>query len=223
VTATVTDSRSIQGHGAAASSASAQNVFINCPFDETYRSLLRPLVFTVIYAGLNPRLALERMDSGEPRIRKIERLIRESRFAIHDLSRIQAERKGEYFRLNMPFELGLDVGCRMFGQGEDGQKRCLILEKERYRYQAALSDLSSSDIRAHGDDPEELVAAVRDWLVCEAAVHLPSPSRIWDAFNEFMADDYDRLTAQGFTAREIPRLPVVELIDAMKSWVAGNA
>lgn len=199
-----------------------ENVFINCPYDETFYPLLRPLVFTVIYAGLNPRLALERMDSGEPRIRKIEKLIRESRYAIHDLSRIQARRQGEYFRLNMPFELGLDVGCRLFGDDGHSQKCCLILEKERYRYQAAISDISNSDIKSHGDDPEELVAAVRDWLNCEAGSRLPGPSRVWDAFNEFMADDYDNLIAAGYNDKDIRRLPVVELMGRMKAWVSAN-
>ena len=51
------------------------NVFINCPFDVEYYSLLRPLVFTVIYLGLRPRIALERTDSGETRIAKIIELI----------------------------------------------------------------------------------------------------------------------------------------------------
>ena len=104
------------------------NVFINCPYDVEYLPLLRPLVFTVLYAGLNPRLASERLNSGETRISKIVELIRESRYAIHDLSRIKAARKGEYFRLNMPFDLGLDVGCATFSSDRHlREKRCLIL------------------------------------------------------------------------------------------------
>ena len=31
-----------------------KNVFINCPFDSAYNSLLRPLLFTIIYFGLAP-------------------------------------------------------------------------------------------------------------------------------------------------------------------------
>lgn len=200
----------------------AKNVFINCPFDQGFYTLLRPLLFTVIYAGFNPRLALEHMDSGQPRIKKIVELVRESKYAIHDLSRIQAKKAGEYFRLNMPFELGLDIGCREFGKGKCSGKRCLILEKEPYRYQAAISDLSSSDIRAHGDVPEELVAAVRDWLNCEAGARLPGPSRVWDTFNEFMADNYDILTEKGFTDQDIQRLPIPELVTYMKEWALAN-
>jgi hypothetical protein len=80
---------------------------------------------------------------------------------VHDLSRLKAERKGEFFRLNMPFELGLDVGCRIFGGAPFDTKKCLILEAERYRYQAAISDLSNSDIAVHGNEPAEACAAVR--------------------------------------------------------------
>jgi len=47
------------------------NVFINCPFDEDYFSLLRPLLFTIVYLGYNPKIATERADSGEARLFKI--------------------------------------------------------------------------------------------------------------------------------------------------------
>lgn len=52
-----------------------KNVFINCPFDEEYYALLRPLLFTVLSFGFNPRIAFERSDSGEQRINKICQLI----------------------------------------------------------------------------------------------------------------------------------------------------
>ena len=169
------------------------NVFINCPYDAEYIPLLRPLVFTVLYAGLNPRLASERLNSGETRISKIVELIRESRYAIHDLSRIQAARKGEHFRLNMPFELGLDVGCATFSSDRNlREKRCLILEKERYRYQIAISVLSSSDIEAHQNDPVRVVQVVRNWMANEVGCELPGPSGFYDQFSIFMGENYDR-------------------------------
>jgi hypothetical protein len=73
----------------------SKNVFINCPFDSDYVALLRPLLFTVLYLGYVPRIASERLDSGEPRIDKIVDLIQHSRFSIHDLSRIEASEKKE--------------------------------------------------------------------------------------------------------------------------------
>lgn len=196
-----------------------QNVFINCPFDGDYYPLLRPLLFTVIYLGLTPRISLERLDSGEPRVQKIISLIKESKYAIHDLSRITAKKKGEYYRLNMPFELGVDVGCRLFGGGKRFGKKCLVLEAEHYRYQAAISDLSNSDIAVHKNEPEEVVSAVRDWLNNEAQLTAAGPAKIWGAFNDFMADNYEELKARGFSDHNIKNLKVSELITCMQRWI----
>src|ERR1700694_3352516 len=92
-----------------------KNVFINCPFDSEYASLLRPILFTIAYLGFNPQIASQTADSGEQRINKILSLILKSKFSIHDLSRIRSAKPGEFFRLNMPFELGIDYGCRRIG------------------------------------------------------------------------------------------------------------
>ena len=192
---------------------------MNCPFDEEYLSLLRPLLFTIIYLGLKPRIALEELDSGEPRIQKIVDLIASSRYAIHDLSRLQAREAGEYYRLNMPFELGIDVGCRLFGKGRRSQKRCLVLEAERYRYQAALSDLSNSDIAVHGGDPESIISELRNWLDNQGRLQAPGPSRIWGAFLNFMADNYDVLKQRGFSDGDIEQLPISELMQCIERWV----
>jgi hypothetical protein len=194
------------------------NVFINCPFDPEYLPLLRPLLFCVIYLGLRPRIALEALDSGAPRFEKIVSLIRESKYAIHDLSRSQAKAAGEYFRLNMPFELGLDVGCRLFKSGQASTKRCLILEVERYRHQAALSDLSNSDVAIHSNEPVKLVTEVRNWLVGETRLKAPGPSEVWGRFNEFMADNFKNLKLRGFSDADIDLLPTGELITCMNDW-----
>lgn len=199
------------------------NIFINCPYDAGYLPLLRPLIFTVLYAGLNPRLAAERLHSGESRISKILELIRDSRYAIHDLSRIQASKKGEYFRLNMPFELGLDIGCATFANEPSLQgKRCLILEKERYRYQIAISDLSNSDIEAHHNDPVRIVAVVRNWLANEVGLPLPGPSRVYDIFSVFMGENFDLLIGKGFSEADIRDLQTNELIKYMREWLLDS-
>ncbi len=91
-----------------------KSVFINCPFDDSYVELLRPILFCVLDLGLEPRIALERFDSAETRIEKILELILASRYAIHDLSRLKSTKKNEFYRLNMPFELGIDYGCLRF-------------------------------------------------------------------------------------------------------------
>jgi hypothetical protein len=195
------------------------NVFVNCPFDDDYRPLLQSLLFTVIDLGFAPRIALESLDSGKPRFDKIISLIKGSKYASHDLSRLKAEKAGEYYRLNMPFELGVDVGCGLFKGGKWSSKRCLILETEQYRYQAAISDLSNSDIAVHADDAAKVSAAVRNWLNGQANLRAPGPNRIWLRFNEFMADNSVGLTLRGFSPDDVKDLPVDELIAEMKAWV----
>ncbi len=197
-------------------------VFVNVPYDDQFKPLLRPLLFCLVYAGMTPRLALERRDSGELRLNKIVELIRGSRYAVHDLSRMQAEQAGDFFRLNMPFELGLDIGCRLFSGDERREKRCLILDTERYRYQVAISDLAGTDFGAHADDPEEVVAVVRDWLCSDAGCQLPGASRVWGAFLDFTAWDYARLEGAGYSRRDIKRLPTIELLAHMIEWVASS-
>ena len=184
--------------------------------------LLRPLLFCVLDLGFEPRIALETLNSAEPRIVKIMRLIEESQFGIHDLSRLRAKAPGEFYRMNMPFELGLDVGCREYKGGIWANKRCLILEAERYRFQAAISDLSNSDIAVHGNEPADVVTEVRNWLNGQANLNAAGPARIWGRFTDFMAANYDALKTKGFSDRDILRLPIAELVSHMKVWLASN-
>lgn len=196
-----------------------KNVFINCPFDATFVPLLRPLIFSILYLGYTPRIATERSDSGEVRIDKIRGLIEESKLSIHDLSRIHSAKKEEFYRMNMPFELGVDVGCRFFKEGRAGDKKCLILEKEKYRYQKALSDMSGSDIKNHNDEPEELVRQVRNWFIENEIQHADSGTKIWQTFNEFMADFYQERRDEGFKDRDLEMMPLPEYISFTRKWL----
>lgn len=90
------------------------NIFINCPFDDDYRILLRPLLFASIYFGLEPQIS-QTQSSATIRINQIKNHIKASRFSIHDLSRSKPMKKNELPRFNMPYELGLDIGFAEFG------------------------------------------------------------------------------------------------------------
>jgi hypothetical protein len=199
-----------------------RSVFINCPFDEAYLPMLRPILFVIIRSDFIPRIASERLNAGENRLDKIIELIEASRFGIHDLSRMKAARAGELYRLNMPLELGLDIGCRRFRATPWDDKQMLVLETERYRYQAAISDLANVDIEAHADDPPTGMTAVRNWLEIAGPVDMPGPSALWGEFTEFMGDNYDRLKAKGHSDRDIERQPVAQLMAAMRVWHADN-
>lgn len=198
------------------------SVFINCPFDSDYAPLLQAILFCVIDVGLRPRIATERNDSAETRLLKIREMIESSLFSIHDLSRAQARRKGEYYRLNMPFELGLDYGCRQyFGRGREG-KRILILEEKPYRHQVSLSDLAGCDIQIHGADYQNCIRKVRNWLVSEARIRAVGAARIIGHYADFQGWYYDRQLQQGFSEADIKDYPTVELMDAMVEWVAAG-
>ncbi len=123
----------------------------------------------------------------------------------------------------MPFELGFDVGCATFSSELHlREKRCLILEKERYRYQIAISDLLSSDIEAHHNDPVRVVQVVRNWLANEVGRDLPGPSGLHDLFSIFMGQNFVRLIASAFTEADIRELQIAGLIRCMSEWLIAT-
>ncbi|WP_085908890.1 hypothetical protein [Kiloniella majae] len=196
-----------------------RNVFINCPFDEDYEPILQGMLFCILYLGYNPRIATERNDSGENRLEKIRNLIESSKFSIHDLSRCQASKKGEIYRLNMPFELGIDYGCRQYHNSCSG-KKFLVLEEKPYRYQASISDISGCDIQIHGNDYQKAIRKVRNWLVTEGDAERIGPARIFGAYTDFQQWHYEKQLAAGFSEEDIQDYPTAELFDAMKEWLA---
>lgn len=199
-----------------------KNVFINCPFDSEYSQMLRALIFTIIDCGLEPRIASERDDAGEVRINKIKRLIKSSLYSIHDISRMDSLKKGDLPRFNMPFELGLDLGCRDFGSGALKKKTCLILEREKYRYHKVISDLSGNDIKSHNNEPEQLIRQLRNWIQANIGSMLKSGTKIWRRFNEFVADFEATCDALEYDEQDREDMPTVEYIAFVKEWLKHN-
>lgn len=187
-------------------------VFINCPFDGDYMPLLRALIFTVIQCGFQPRIATESGDGGEVRVKKISELMGQSRYSIHDISRIEPLDACALPRFNMPFELGMDFGCREHGPEGLKSKRFLILEKERYRYREVLSDIAGNDIKAHGNEPLSLVRAVRTWFAENDVRGLASHNRIWDAYNEFLLKLTEEAAKLGYEDGDYADLAITELV-----------
>ena len=89
-------------------------VFINCPYDIEYVPMKQVLMFAVLYCGFEPQLASMIQDAGYTRLDKIKKLINDTSYGIHDISRCKASKKNEWYRMNMPFEMGLDFGSRYF-------------------------------------------------------------------------------------------------------------
>jgi hypothetical protein len=165
-------------------------VFLNCPFDATYRPLFEALVFAIHDCGFEARCALEAEDSGELRMRKIKRIIRECEYGIHDISHVQLDAKDGLPRFNVPLELGLFLGAQEYGAGSQKQKRSLILDAEPDRYHRFCSDIAGQDIRAHGGEPAGAIAAVRAMLstALEGHARLPGEAMIGSRFEKFRAE-----------------------------------
>lgn len=142
------------------------DVFINCPFDPEYKPLLEAIAFAVHDCGFRIRCALESDDNMEARLEKIKRIIGECRLGIHDVSRTQTTKINDqhYPRFNMPYELGLFMGCKQWGDVQDKKKQALILDKNRDQTKFTTSDLAGLDPRYHDSDISKAVEQVCQWL-----------------------------------------------------------
>lgn len=206
---------------ATAPSSTAGSVFINCPFDKDYWPLFEVLTFTVLACGFTPRSALEVSDGGEVRFEKLRRIIRECRYGIHDISRVELDGSSNLPRFNMPFELGLDLGCRYFGTTAQRKKRILILDSEPYRYQVSLSDIAGQDIKAHGNNPDTICKGVRDWLRSSSGrTTIPGHVDIVKSFRSFAAN-LPMICNKFGVDRDY--LPYVDYVTFAEDWLSPPA
>ena len=196
-----------------------RSVFINCPFDEDYAPILQAIAFCITDLGLYPRIALENADNSANRLDRIVDLIRGSKYAIHDLSRCKALTAGEYSRMNMPFELGIDYGCRLFGDASQKQKTILILEELRYDYQKGLSDIAGWDIHAHSLDHIKAVRHVSTWLCRQTGVARVGAALIQSHYDTFQKWYWESELKIGASEDDIRAYPTVKMVEAMREWV----
>jgi hypothetical protein len=167
----------------------SKNVFINCPFDPSYKKFFEAIVFSVFDCGFQARCSLEVDDGGQIRIEKIFGIIAECKFGIHDISKTELDEVNNLPRFNMPLELGIFMGAKRYGQGEQQEKVCLILDHESYRYQKFISDISGQDIRAHNNDLKSVVSMVRNWLRnATPATTLPGGKAITNRYEIFRSE-----------------------------------
>ena len=89
----------------------------------------------------------------------------------------------------MPLEFGVFLGAKKFGVAEQKRKKCLVLDKEPYRYQQFISDIAGQDIQAHHNDIETLVRVVRNWLrTASGRQTVPGAHIIWERYQTFLSE-----------------------------------
>ena len=195
-------------------------VFINCPFDGQYQNMFRACVFTVLDAGFIPRCSKEIDNATVFRLTAIVDIIKNCRFGIHDLSRVELDSHSQLPRFNMPFELGVFYSAKYFGSTRQKRKECLVLEKYEYRYQKFISDISGIDVTAHHNCQKNLITAIRNWLVTASRrVNIPPGTKINNRFRTFQ-DGMRRACQQ--RSIDYDAMPFIELVSNMTDWLRVN-
>jgi hypothetical protein len=196
------------------------HVFINCPFDNTYKSIFDAIVFAICYLGFVARSASDIDDGAEVRLAKIERIIEECRYGIHDISNVALDANTGLPRFNMPLELGLFLGCKRFGDERQRKKVCLILDSHPYRYRQCISDISGQDIHSHGGRHAQAIIEVRNWLATASKRKLlPGGAEIVERYNRFLND----LPALCSALRRQPEnLTFGDLSEMIQAWLQAN-
>lgn len=196
-----------------------QSVFINCPFDEDFAPLLEAMLFCVVRAGMTPRLASERLEAGENRLDKILELIESCKFSVHDLSRATARAVGENFRMNMPFELGIDWGRRKAPDVATSDKKFIIFEHNQYDLKRCLSDLAGTDVAYHKGELRHVFKHFRDFLRVEAGAVLPGATELKYQYDDFLGWMTEKKISEGHTPSEAKELPTQERLEEMEIWM----
>lgn len=116
-------------------------VFLNVPYDHRFENLLLAYIAGISALGFVPRATLE-IPFSQRRLERVLSLIASSQYSVHDLSRVQLDRRAPRTpRFNMPFELGLTVGI--------GKQGWIVCETKRHRIKKSLSDLDGTDVYIH--------------------------------------------------------------------------
>ncbi|ATY34822.1 hypothetical protein [Sphingomonas psychrotolerans] len=199
---------------------STDDVFINCPFDPDFKPIFQALVFTIFACGFRPRSARELDDGGQTRIEKLYGLIQECRYGIHDLSRTEPDKDHALPRFNMPLELGLFLGAKRYGDTAQHDKRLLILDIERFRYQKFISDLAGMDIHEHGGRAEAAIRETRDWLANVSRRQISSGDKIVRLYDQFSADLPALAAALEFDPAKIPYVDFERIV---VGWLTRDA
>jgi hypothetical protein len=185
-------------------------VFLNVPYDPSFRNLYIAYIVGLAHFGLKPVATLA-IPGGEARLDRIFDLIKTSRYSIHDLSRVQLSRTPPATpRFNMPFELGMSVA---WAKLNPEQHTYILCETIARRAQKSLSDMAGADFNIHDGTPEGVMREL-----CNAFVRrprkpgVPEMMRAYDAVKKLIPAMMKRSGAQTlFEARAFEELVTLSI------------
>jgi hypothetical protein len=137
-------------------------VFLNIPYDLRFVDLYLAYIAGLASLGLYPRATIE-IVGGERRLDRIFGLIQGCPFSVHDLSRVELDRKRpETPRFNMPLELGMAVAWQKLNPE---RHVWFVFEAKQRRIEKSMSDLNGSDVHIHGGRPKGLSSELANAFV----------------------------------------------------------
>ena len=137
-------------------------IFLNIPYDDRVRRQYLASIVGVSPLGRQPK-ALLGIPGGERRLDRILALIQSCRYSIHDLSRVEIDRKPPPTpRFNIPCELGLTITWQKLNPS---RHTWFVFESRRRRLQKSLSDLDGSDLNILGATVEGIMRELCDAFV----------------------------------------------------------
>lgn len=179
-------------------------------------------MFAIYDCGFVARCASEDDDSSTIRVQKIYDLIVQSKYGLHDISRVGLVHKNRLPRLNMPLELGLWLGAKRFGNKNDRSKRALVFDKIDHRFKIFCSDISGQDIRSHQNDPATVIQRVRNWLRNSPdykSVVFPGPEKMVSRYEQFRTQLPAQCRESGLNPR---RLEFNDYCILIAGWLKVN-
>ena len=121
--------------------------------------------------------------------------------------------------MNMPFELGLDMGRQRAPVPETSDKKFLIFEREPYELKRCLSDIAGVDVEFHRNDYQLVFKKLRDFLRVEAGRDLPGATALKNEYDTFQGWMTEKKINEGHTEKEALQLPTQERLDEMHKWM----
>ena len=99
-----------------------------------------------------------------------------------------------------------------------------MLGEKPHDYKKALSDLAGIDAKAHRNNPEKVIFALRNWFIESICSNkaTDSASVIWYKFSDFKDDFYKRRKSEGFSKEDLRMMPVSEYISFIRAWINNN-
>jgi hypothetical protein len=135
----------------------ANSCFLNVPYDSEFESLFLAYIAGLALLGLTPRAAIEVPARVDYRLEKILKLMSSCKYSIHDLSRVELDKKTSLPRFNMAFETGLAVALNWKNKRAH---RWVLFDGEAQRLDRSLSDLRGHDAYIHRGTTEGLFGAL---------------------------------------------------------------